>query len=125
MKKFLVGFLILAFALVATFFIMQSSMTQQQQAAQQPTAIDTQADREVTDFPEPPPGAIVFDMKYRGLSGEKDELRYNSYWGYGGNSKDTPFLANVKKNAKDIEAVYNPNFKGAEWSAVEIKGGAF
>ena len=121
MKKFLIGFLILAGALVAIFFIMQSSRTQQQQAAQQPTAIDTQAGREVTDFPEPPPGAIVFDMKYRSLSGGKDELRYNSYWGYGGNSKDTPFLANVKKKVKDFETVYNPSLKGAEWSAVEIK----
>ena len=121
MKKFLIGFLILAFALVATFLIMQSSRTQQQQITQQPIAIDTETGREVTDFPEPPPGAIVFDMKYRSLSGGKDELRYNSYWGYGGNSKETPFLTDVKKNAKDIEAVYNPNFVGAEWSAVEIK----
>jgi len=121
MKKFLIGFLILVCVLVAIFFIMQSSRTRQQQAAQQPTAIDTQAGREVTDFPEPPPGAIVFDMKYRSLSGGKDELRYNSYWAYGGNSKDTQFLANVKKKVKDFKTVYNPSFKGAEWSAVEIK----
>lgn len=121
MKKFLIGFLILASVLVTIFFIMQNSRTQQQQAAQQPTAIDTEADREVTDFPEPPPGAIVFDMKYRSLSGGKDELRYNSYWGYGGNSKETAFLANVKKKIKDFETVYNPSLKGAEWSAVEIK----
>ena len=122
MKKFLIGFLILAFALVATFLIMQSSRTQQQQVTQQPTVIETEASREVTDFPEPPPGAIVFDMKYRSLSGGKGELRYNSYGGYGGNSKETPFLANVKKKVKDFETVYNPNFKGAEWSAVEVKG---
>lgn len=121
MKKFLISFLILACVLVVTFFIMQRSKTQQQQVAQQPTAIDTEASREVTVFPEPPPGAIVFDMKYRSLSGGKDELRYNSYWGYGGNSKETPFLANVKKKVKDFETVYNPSFKGAEWSAVEIK----
>ena len=76
---------------------------------------------EATNFPEPPPGAIVFDMEYHGLSDKPDELRYNSYWGFGQSPAETPFLAEVKKNAKDIEEVYNPNFKGAEWSAVEIK----
>lgn len=121
MKKFLIGLLILACVLLAIFLLMQSSRTPQQQVAQPSTAIDTEADRVVTDFPEPPPGAIVFDMKYRSLSGGKDELRYNSYWGYGGNSKETLFLANVKKKVKDFETVYNPSFKGAEWSAVEIK----
>ena len=121
MKKFLIGFLILGGVLLAIFFLMQSSRTQQQQAAQQPAVTETEAGREVTDFPEPPPGAIVFDMKYRSLSGSKDDLRYNSYWGYGGNSKETPFLANVKKKVKNFETVYNPNFKGAEWSAIEIK----
>jgi len=27
----------------------------------------------------------------------------------------------VKKKVKNFETIYNPNFKGAEWSAVEIK----
>jgi hypothetical protein len=88
---------------------------------QQPASIDTQASGEATVFPEPPPGAIVFDMKYRSLSGEKDELRYNSFWGYGQSAKETPFLADLKKNVKDFETVYNPGLKGAEWSAIEIK----
>ena len=76
---------------------------------------------EATNFPEPPPGAIVFDMEYHGLSGKPDELRYNSYWGFGQTSTDTSFFTDVKKNVKDVEVVYNPNFKGAEWSALEIK----
>jgi len=121
MRKFLIGFLILACVLLAIFLLMQSSRTPQQQVAQQPAATDAEAGREATVFPEPPPGAIVFDMKYRGLSGEKAELRYNSYWGFGGNSKETPFLADLKKDVKDIVIAYNPSFKGAEWSAVEIK----
>lgn len=121
MKKFLVGFLILGCAILAIFLLMQISRPQQQQIARQPETIDTKTDRESSVFPEPPPGAIVFDLKYRSLSGEKDELRYNSYWGFGGGANDTPFLADLKKNVKDFEAVYNPYFKGAEWSAVEIK----
>jgi hypothetical protein len=115
MKKLLIGFLILGGVLLAIFLLMKSSRTQQ------PAHTETEIDREVTVFPEPPPGAVVFDMKYRGLSGEKDELRYNSYWSYGGNSNETPFLADLKKNVEDFEAVYNPSFKGAEWSAIEIK----
>jgi hypothetical protein len=67
------------------------------------------------------PGAIVFDMEYRGLSGKPDELRYNSYWGFGQTATNTPFITDVKKNIKNIETVYNPNFVGAEWSAVELK----
>jgi hypothetical protein len=121
MKKFLIGFLILACVLLAIFLLMQSSRTQQQQIAQQPVPTETEAEQGTKAFPEPPPGAIVFDLKYRGLSGEKDELRYNSYWGFGGGAQDTPFLSDLKKNLKDFEAVYNPNFVGAEWSAVEIK----
>ncbi len=117
MKKVIVGLLILCVVLLAIFLLMQSSEPQQQQAASR----DTQADQEATVFPEPPPGAIVFDLKYRGLSGKKDELRYDSYWGYGQSSKETPFLANVKKEVKDFRTVYNPGFKGAEWSAIEIK----
>ena len=70
---------------------------------------------------ESPPDAIVFDMKYRSLSGEKDELRYNSYWGFGGPQGDTPFIKELKKNHKELTVVYNPYFKGSEWSAVETK----
>ena len=121
MKKFLIGFLILVCALAAIFFLMQNSETHQQRAAQQSEDIDTQAGKEVTDFAEPSLGAIVFDMKYRGLSGKKDEMRYNSYWGFGQRTNDTPFLTDVKKKVAEIETVYNPNFKGAEWSALEIK----
>ncbi len=109
MKKQLIAVFILG-AIVAAVFVLLSR-----------TPEETKVEPVVTDFPEPPPGAIVFDMKYRGLSGKVDELRYNSYWGFGQSATETPFLADVKKNAKDIEAVYNPNFKGAEWSAIEIK----
>lgn len=120
MKNLLFGLLILL-GIVLTIFLLMHSSPPRQQVAQEPAATETENGQEVVVFPEPPPGAIVFDLKYRGLSGKKDELRYNSFWGFGGNAKDTPFLADLKKNVKDFEAVYNPYFKGAEWSAVEIK----
>ena len=67
------------------------------------------------------PGTIVFDMKYRGLSGAKDELRYNSYWGFGASKEKSPFIAEVRKLDGEFSTVYNSHFKGAEWSAVEVK----
>jgi hypothetical protein len=70
---------------------------------------------------ETPPDAIVFDMQYRSLRGEKDELRYNSYWGFGGRESDTPFIKELKKVHEELTIVYNRYFKGAEWAAVEIK----
>ena len=120
MKKLLIGFLILGVVLLAIFLLMRISEPQEQQVAQQPASTEIEIEQEATVFPEPPPGAVVFDLKYRGLSGEKDELRYNSYWGFGGGPHETPFLSDLKKKVKDFETVYNPNFVGAEWSAVEI-----
>lgn len=108
MKKNLIAVVTLC-VIVAALFVLLSRTRQ------------TEIESQVMKFPEPPPGAIVFDMEYRGLSGKPDELRYNSYWGFGQSATDTPFIADVKKSIKDIETVYNPNFKGAEWSALEIK----
>ncbi len=119
MRKFLIAFLILVGVLLTILLLMQRSRPHQQQVIQQPAPTETEP--EAMPFPEPPPGAIVFDMKYQGLSGKQDELRYNSYWGFGGSASETPFLADLKKKIKDFETVYNPNFVGAEWSAVEIK----
>jgi hypothetical protein len=119
MRKFLITFSTLGVILLAVFLLMQITRPRQPQVTQQSVPIEIEPDAVV--FPEPPPGAIVFDLKYRGLSGEKDELRYNSFWGFGNSPNDTPFLTDLKKNIKDYEAIYNPYFKGAEWSAAELK----
>ena len=73
------------------------------------------------DGPEPASDAIVFDMAYRGLDEDEEELRYNSYWGYGGQGgRGNRFIKTVRKAVGKIKTVYNPNFKGAEWSALEL-----
>ncbi len=108
MKKFLIGFVILAVLIIGIFFLLQR-------------AAETGVEGEVVEFSEPAPGAIVFDMKYRGLSGIKDELRHNSYVSYGGRENDTPFIKELKKDNKELHAVYNPDFGKAQWSAVEYK----
>ncbi len=108
MKKFLIGFVILAVLIIGIFFLLQR-------------AAETGVEGDVVEFPEPAPGEIVFDMKYRGLSGIKDELRHNSYVSYGGRENDTPFIKELKKDNKELHAVYNPDFGKAQWSAVEYK----
>jgi len=114
MKKLLIGFVVLAVLVIAIYFLIQSSKTQQ------PTSTESEDEKIVEAFPEPSPGAIVFDMKYCGLSGGKDELRYNSYWGFGGREGETPFIKELKKDIKQLHTVYNPNFGKAQWSALEI-----
>ena len=110
MKKFLIGFVLLAVLIIGIFFLLQKDVV-------------ITDEKIVEDIPEPPPGAIVFDMKYRGLSGGKDELRYNSYWGFGSRENDTPFIKKLKKDVKELHTVYNPNFGKAQYSALELKDG--
>ena len=98
MKNWVVGFLILIVS-VLLVLVITDQQTQDQQTQ-----------------PEP----IVFNLKYVGLDGGKDELRYNSYWGFGGSETDTPFITEVKKNVEEPFLVYNPNFENAQWSAIEL-----
>ena len=84
------------------------------------------ADREVdgAESRELPADAIVFPLKYRGLSGAKNELRYNSYWGFGGDeSKANAFAIAVKRKVKKASLVYNAQLKGSEWSVLEVQDG--
>ncbi len=119
MKKLLIGFVILAAFLVGVFCLLKVVKTGRRDSQAPPTDIeDEQVD---ADFSEPAPGAVVFDMTYRGLSGAKDELRYNSYWGFGRGGNETPFIKEVRRNGGEFWTVYNSHFKGAEWSAVEVK----
>ena len=122
MKKLFVGLLILVVIAVAMFWLLPRPKVQQEQIVQQPEPTETEADLEVVDFPEPPAGSIVFNMKYRGLSGGKDELRYNSFWGFGSSGESgSTFIEALRKNIKNLQPVRNRYFKGAEWSAVELK----
>lgn len=108
MKKLLVGVVLMIVLVIGIFFLLQREA-------------ETKVEREVVAFPEPPAGAIVFDMNYHGLSGRKDELRYNSYSGYGSRENETPFIKELKKDIKELHTVYNPEFGKAQWSALEIK----
>ncbi len=78
-----------------------------------------------TGVPEPPPGAAVFDMKYRGLSVPDDPLSHRTYWGFGepddGTDQKNPFVQAVKNQVKECTLVYNRSLPKAQWSVVELK----
>ncbi len=68
--------------------------------------------------------SVTFELKYRGLTGKPNDIAYNSYWGFGGETKaDNAFIAEVRQKAKDIILEYNNILKGAEWTAIELKAG--
>jgi hypothetical protein len=113
-KKWIIGSLILVVAVILILII-----ANQQPKSNETTTPETKP--KITTMPESSEDSIVFEMKYVGLSGQKDELRYNSYWGFGGQEEDTPFITELKNENKEISLVYNRNFKGAEYSAVELK----
>jgi hypothetical protein len=81
-----------------------------------------QATEAAPSSPEPLPGAIVFEVKYRGLSKPDDPLSYRSYWGFGGpdGEKDS-FVRAVKSQVKECTPVYNGSLPKAKWSVVELK----
>ncbi len=115
MNKWVIGSFIIIASVILVIII-----SHQQPQSTEPAAPESQVSPAVETIPESS-DLITFDMKYVGLNGGKDELRYNSYWGFGGQEKNTPFIEEVKKDNKELSLVYNRNFKGAEWSAVELK----
>ena len=120
MNKTVISTIIFVALLIVIAFLLKSSKTELPQFSEPVVAIDTEVDPNVMDFPEPSDGAIVFDMAYCGLDGGEDQLRYNSYWGYGEQERESPFIKALKKNVKDLKLVYNPNYENAQWSAVEM-----
>jgi hypothetical protein len=74
-------------------------------------------------FAAPEPNQVAFDLTYRGLSDVKDELFSRGFWGFGSGppQEDPPFIKALKdKGIGSLQWVYNPNLKGAEWSAVQL-----
>ncbi|MHC4648767.1 MAG: hypothetical protein ACYTBJ_25195 [Planctomycetota bacterium] len=106
MKKFLLGFVIGAGCSAALF-----ALIWKHRPPGKPTAL-----------PAPPSSAIVFDLNYRGLTADDDQLHYHSYWGFGhSDGEETPFIKALKRKTEHLRPVRNPHFKGAEWSAVELE----
>jgi hypothetical protein len=81
-----------------------------------------QIDRQTPGVPGETPGAVVFDLHYRGLAGPDDRLSYRSYWGFGGPAEtDSSFVLAVKKQVQESDTVYNAILRNPQWSVVELK----
>ncbi len=117
MSRLLTVSIVLAVSVVATCVIPRAWAQQSPAGAAPVTA--------ATGVPEPPPGAAVFEMKYRGLSTPEDPLSYRSYWGFGtpedGTGEKDPFVLAVKNQVKECALVYNRALPKAQWSVVELK----
>ena len=72
MKNYVIGLAILVVLAAGALVVLLRSDAKPQQAAQPPSPAQTEAAQDFTAFPEPSPGAIVFDMKYRGLGGGRN-----------------------------------------------------
>jgi hypothetical protein len=124
MKKFLFGLLITWGCVILYFYFPQCLKAKPQNNISQPSTSSAALPSTLLGTGGTGSRPIVFEMKYRGLNGGKDELRYNSYWGFGNPGKDeSQFIKELKKNIKELQMEYNPNFKNAEWTAVELKDG--
>ena len=78
-----------------------------------------------TNLSTPPPGAIVFDLKYRPQTGGSNDIPYQAFYGYGGSDEETKtnlFLQDVRKKASSLNYVCNFALTGRKWSAVEYHG---
>jgi hypothetical protein len=69
------------------------------------------------------PETIVFDLKYRPVTGQEDPLNYHSFWGFGGSPPTgVPFVEAVKKQVKECDEVFNAALPEAQrWSIVELR----
>lgn len=77
----------------------------------------------VTGLGEVPTGAVVFDLKYRGATGAKDDIEYRSFYGYGGvDGEKSGFVDEVQKQARHITRIRHYSLGGRPWSALEHEG---
>jgi hypothetical protein len=125
MKKVVVVILVLALVLAAIITLKQARprVVALEPLMEQPTIPWIKPDPNA--FAPVEPNRIVFDMTYRGLASTKDELFSRGFWGFGSSEpKPAPeFIKSLKdKGIGPLHLVYNPYFKGAEWSALELKG---
>jgi len=85
----------------------------------------TPAERSWAGVSRPAADAAVFEMKYRGLTGPDDPLRYPSYWGFGtpddGSDRKDPFVQAVQSRVKESTLVYNRPLPQANWALVELQ----
>lgn len=72
------------------------------------------------DNSPPGPGAVVFDLRYRGVNPEDTHLFTGSATGWGaGDASDSKYLKRLRSK-QEVRAVHNPNLLGREWCGLEM-----
>ena len=127
-KNYIFGFVLQVILTAGAIVLFWSPVLQSQEVGPSKPPEKTETANKAADFPEPPPGAIVFDMKYRGLSGRKNDLRPRGSWAFQASKNDPSYLAFLeilrKRNIAGLHPVFNPDFcEARQWSAVEVKNG--
>jgi hypothetical protein len=67
------------------------------------------------------PGAVVFDLQYKGLT-EKETDQANSFWGFGSQSLETPFIKSVGLAKDKVVQFHLPLLRGSDEGLIEYEG---
>jgi hypothetical protein len=67
------------------------------------------------------PGAVVFDLQYKGLT-DKEVNQANSFWGYGSQSPETPFIKSVGLAKDKCIQFHLPLLRGSDEGLLEYEG---
>jgi len=118
MKRLLPILVALAILIVVVLVLLRNSPPPP--SAEPAPASQTQAAEEPWEIG---PDAVVFDLKYRPLTGLDDPLSYRAFWGFGGREDDDPFVRDVRKQVEECTPVYNSVLPQAQWSVVAIEDG--
>ena len=113
-KNHIFGFALQVILTAGAIVLFWSPVLQSQEVGPCTPPEKTETANKAAHFPEPPPGAIVFDMKYRGLNGRKDDLPYQGSWAFQASKNDPSYLAFLeilrKRNITGLHPVFNPRF---------------
>lgn len=68
------------------------------------------------------PDAVVFDLRYRGLTGIGDKLNYQRAWGNGDSPEAyTAFVQAVTQQVKEYDLTHDAKLRDGDWCVVELQ----
>jgi len=68
------------------------------------------------------PEEVVFELRYRGLTGIADKLNYQRAWGNGDVPEEsTPFVQAVTQRVREYDLIHDAKLRNGDWSVVELQ----